>query len=123
MLKLAAIVLALLLTTPAPVYAIGKVVGPGCAFEWDANTETDLEGYRLYLAQVPGGYTAPPVDVGNVTTFTCADAGVELREGQWFVVATAYDLAGNESGYSNEVPFVFDATAPVSPGTIRINKK
>ena len=105
-----------------PAEAVGKVVGPGCYFTWDANTETDLEGYKLYLGPTTGSY-GTPVDVGNVTTFTCLAAGVENSEGQYFVAVTAYDLAGNESGFSNEVPFAFDANAPSAPIGAGVEKK
>ena len=78
-------------------------------FEWDANTEPDLAGYRLYYKTGSSG--APydgtgategnsPTDVANVTTYTLTG----LTDGiDYFFVVTAYDTEDLESEYSNEV--------------------
>ncbi len=83
---------------------------------WDANTETDLAGYKLYYKidssgppyEGTGADQGPsPVDIplSNLSdpnnpelTITGLDAG-----NIYFLVLTAYDTEGNESGYSNEV--------------------
>ncbi len=66
---------------------------------WDANTESDLAGYRVYVGTVSGVY-GPPIDVGNVTTYKVTN----LSEGQtYFFGVKAYDTSGNESGFSSEV--------------------
>jgi hypothetical protein len=66
---------------------------------WDADTEPDLEGYRLYYGTGPGVYDHS-VDVHHVTNYTLTG----LTQGQtYYIVATAYDTSHNESGYSNEV--------------------
>lgn len=85
---------------------------------WDANTEADLSGYKVYYKTVsPGspynGTSATegnaPIDVGNVTQFTLND----LTDGQtYYFVVTAYDLSNNESGYSNEVQSAPGTTPP-----------
>ena len=68
---------------------------------WNANTESDLAGYKIYRATTSGGYGAPIATLqGNVTTFIAS--GLQLGTTYYFVV-TAYDLAGNESPISNEV--------------------
>ncbi len=68
---------------------------------WDANTESDLAGYKIYRADASGGYGAPIATVqGNVTTYIAA--GLQVGTTYFFVI-TAYDSAGNESAYSNEV--------------------
>ncbi|MDY6790272.1 MAG: fibronectin type III domain-containing protein [Thermodesulfobacteriota bacterium] len=83
---------------------------------WDANTETDLAGYKLYYkTDTPGSpyngtgadQGASPVDIplGSLSdpnnpefTITGLDASHI-----YFLVLTAYDTEENESGYSNEV--------------------
>ena len=73
--------------------------------EWDANTEPDLAGYKLYCGAASGSYDTV-IDVGNSTTYTLTD----LPAGRtYYIAATAYNTAGLESGYSNEV--VFDASS------------
>jgi hypothetical protein len=68
---------------------------------WGANKETDLAGYKVYRATASGSYGAPIATLpGSVTTYQAT--GLEFGKTYFFVV-TAYDIAGNESGYSNEV--------------------
>ncbi|MBW2562649.1 MAG: fibronectin type III domain-containing protein [Deltaproteobacteria bacterium] len=83
---------------------------------WDKNTETDLAGYKLYYKADSAGSPydgtgsdqgPSPVDIPLNTlsdpdnpefTITGLDAGHI-----YFLVLTAYDTEGDESGYSNEV--------------------
>jgi len=77
---------------------------------WDANTEPDLNGYKIYYGTTSGSYPSS-VAVGNVTTHTVTG----LTDGQtYYFVATALDTYGNESGYSNELPYAV-------PGVPEIN--
>lgn len=88
----------------------GPEEGPGAGpnsitLAWDAPTThidgsplADLAGYKLYYGTESGDYTED-LDVGNFTS--CSIDG--LSPGTWYFVVTAYDLYGNESGYSNEV--------------------
>ena len=68
---------------------------------WNANTESDLAGYKIYRATTSGGYGAPIATVqGNITTYIATG----LQSGTtYFFVITAYGSAGNESLRSNEV--------------------
>jgi hypothetical protein len=68
---------------------------------WNANTDSDLAGYKIYRATTSGGYGAPIATLqGNITTYIAAG----LQSGTtYFFVITAYDNAGNESLFSNEV--------------------
>jgi hypothetical protein len=65
---------------------------------WDANTETDLKGYKVYYGSASGSYSET-IDVGNVTTYTVPN----LEVGIYFFAVTAYNASGLESGFSNEV--------------------
>ncbi len=61
---------------------------------WDANTETNIAGYKIHYGSVEGIYT-DVVDVGNVLTYT-----LPLNVGKYFITVTAYDTSLNESDYS-----------------------
>ena len=89
-------------------------------FKWDKNTEDDLAGYRLYQSDISGEFTMPPIediasDVDTVTTEI--DATTDI-----YFVLTAYDLTGNESGYSNQVVLEYDNNAPYPPTGFHIDK-
>lgn len=99
--------------------AIGIMVVSGCLFAaqiqvtWNANTEEDLAGYRLYVGTASGQY-GEPVDVGNLTEHTMQIAP-QYGTTYYFAV-TAYDTSGNESGYSDEASlFIQDGVPPAKP--------
>ncbi|MFB3924899.1 MAG: CFI-box-CTERM domain-containing protein [Syntrophales bacterium] len=66
---------------------------------WAANNEPDVAGYKVYYGSGSRQYSSS-VDVGNQTSYTIS--GLEDSKPYYFAV-TAYDSAGNESDYSNEV--------------------
>jgi len=66
---------------------------------WDANTEDDLAGYKVYYGTSSGNYEQP-IDVGNVTEYELKG----LNEGiTYYIALTAYDTSNNESEKSDEV--------------------
>ena len=68
---------------------------------WDANTDLDLAGYKVYRATASGAYGASIATLsGNVTSYISASLQVGTT---YFFTVTAYDTAGNESLHSNEV--------------------
>lgn len=99
---------------------------------WNANSETDLAGYRIYYSKKSRGEAnghSPryeySFEVGKqITTFTVPN----LAPGTYYVALTAFDLSGNESPFSEEksisIPEVIigpdSPGAPVVPGNIRI---
>jgi hypothetical protein len=68
---------------------------------WNASTESDLTGYKVYRGTGSGTYGAPLATLPKtMTNYTVAG----LQNGTtYFFVITAYDSSGNESTYSNEV--------------------
>jgi hypothetical protein len=79
---------------------------------WDANSEADLAGYRIYYGTTSGNYSTT-VDVGRVTTCTISN----LAAGQtYFFAAKAYNASGTLSGYSTEVSYTVPI-ANASPST------
>lgn len=89
---------------------------------WDANTETDLAGYKLYQASSTGGVcgvfsVVQPAILKPATTTSVTG----LVDGAYCWKLTAYDTVGNESGFSNTVTFQADTTPPAAPrATLRI---
>lgn len=67
---------------------------------WDANTERNLGGYRLYYGLASRSYSST-IDVGNQTRYTVSD--LDDNRTYYFAV-TAYNNRNTfESGFSNEV--------------------
>jgi fibronectin type III domain protein len=64
---------------------------------WDAKTEPEIVGYRVYYQGVI--HDLRSIDVGNVTTYTVTD----LDPDTYYFCVTAYDTPGNETGCSNVV--------------------
>lgn len=88
-----AICLLIMLTLSHFCYSdIEKVV-----IQWDANSESDLAGYQVYYGNTSGEYDSL-FDVGNITNYLI-DVKTDMM---YFFAVTAYDTAGNESGFSNE---------------------
>jgi hypothetical protein len=66
---------------------------------WDANTEADLVGYRLYYGTAAQAYSQM-IDVGENTQVTVSN----LSQGvTYYFAVTAYALQGAESDFSNEI--------------------
>jgi hypothetical protein len=102
---------------PAQLFAAGAAKA-----SWNANTEPDLAGYKIYYGLSSGNYTIS-INVGNVTQYTVN----QLTEGLiYYFVVTAYDTAGNESAYSQEVsaeiPLV-DHTPPAISSFRAVNQQ
>lgn len=75
---------------------------------WNANTETDLAGYKIYYGTSSRSYGAP-IDVGNQTSYTVTGLNTQT----YYFAVTAYNSLGSESGYSIEVSKNFgDTIAP-----------
>ena len=87
---------------------------------WDANTESDLSGYKVYYGTESGAYDKV-VNVGNITSQKIEN----LTDGQtYYFVVTAYDASGNESSFSAEVNIVVqapqDTEAPKAPVNVKV---
>ncbi len=109
--KVSLLALALLLS---PMVAYGAAV----TLAWDANTESDLKGYIIHYGTTSGEYSEI-VDVAKNSSGWSSGCGPvydpfqtecceytlrDLEEGEtYYLAAKAYDGAGNESAYSEEL--------------------
>ena len=82
---------------------------------WDKNKELDVVGYKVYYGKASRTYSYC-IDVGKVTEYKIP---ILLEGSVFYFAVTAYDSAGNESGYSNEViikksnvPFLLGSNYP-----------
>lgn len=87
-------------TIPVSLTLSGATAGTA-TLSWNANTESDLAGYKIYRATASGAYGAPVATLSSTATSYVA-TGLQTGTTYFFVI-TAYDSAGNESTYSNEV--------------------
>jgi len=65
---------------------------------WDANSEANLSGYKVYYGTASRTYLAPIV-LAKQTAYTFTG----LAPGTYYFAVTAYDTSGSESDFSNEV--------------------
>lgn len=87
-----ATVLTILLSAPC-------VLSEAVTVSWDANSEADLIGYRVYYGNESRQYHSD-LYVGSATSYKFYD----LEGNQtWYFAVTALDYAGNESDLSDEV--------------------
>lgn len=91
----------------------GNVYGAQVDLAWDSSDDPSVVGYRLYWGSRSRQYTML-ADVGDSTGETVSN----LRAGAtYYFAATARDIYGNESGYSNEVSYTVPdgCTYSISP--------
>ena len=81
--------------------ALNSIAGE-IGLAWDANSEDDLKGYRLYWGSESGNYNNMK-DVGNVTNYKITDIPNGVKH---FFVVTAYNNDNKESSFSYEINHV-----------------
>ena len=81
---------------------------------WNANTETNLKGYKVYYGTTSGGPYNGAVSSEGASPISLLLSSLSspnnpeftvhgLPEGKYYFVVTAFNSEGLESGYSNEV--------------------
>ena len=101
--------------TEPPGPPTGLVATPAeleAQLSWNANSEPDLAGYRVYRSTTQGsGYEEVTSALITDTSYTDPVGA----EGTCYYVVTAEDVAGNESGYSNEASVTLENEPPAAP--------
>jgi hypothetical protein len=80
---------------------------------WDANSEQDLNGYKIYYGMASRTYDQS-MDVGPVVNY---DVTGLLPGVIYYFAVTAHNNSGSESGYSNEATYV-SGTVPIVTGPV-----
>ena len=105
-----------LLLNASPSFAqSGPIITSDCQIAWDANSEADLVGYRLYAETNPGVYGVPTSILAPTTSAKCSSLNIKTN-GQYYLAISAYDTTGNESLISYSVPFYLQL--PIAPTVI-----
>ncbi len=86
--------------------SVSLVFSASVTVSWDANTEVDLEGYKVYYGLESRNYSEV-LDVGNANSVAFSELNADQT---YFFSVTAYDLTGNESPFSDEVSAAITAT-------------
>lgn len=91
-----------------------NAIEKGYTLTWDANTETDLKGYKVYVGTVSGQYTKV-AELGKITSYNGVINVPDDKLTNIYAVVTAFDNDLLESDYSNEVTAKYDTRIPPSP--------
>lgn len=93
-----------------------------CTFAWDQVVDSDVKGYRLYSSVTSDGQVKgtnfTDILVTALPDQTKPTYGIVCNEGSYWKV-TVYDVAGNESDFSNQVQV--PNVAPLIPKNFRLN--
>lgn len=88
-----------------PTLVIGPTTPGKVKLAWDASPSQGVQGYRVYWGERSKQYTGMTLVDGAQNTATEI---ANLTPGKtYYFSATAYNAAGDESGYSNEVSKAF----------------
>ena len=108
-------------TAPAAPTALAATAGDTTIdLTWNANSENDLAGYKLFRSETAGGpYTQ--IGTGLLTGTAATDTG--LTNGTtYYYVLTAVDVWNNESGDSNEASTTPEPGVNPQPGQVILSE-
>ncbi len=104
----------IVLLTSFLAFSYGAACAQSVTISWNANTESTLAGYKVYMGTAPRVY-GTPVTLGKVTSYLKSN----LAAGTYYFAVTAYNTSGVQSSYSTEVTVTVkpaDTTRPTISG-------
>ena len=107
-------ILSLLLTVGMLCSTVHLAEADTVTLGWNRNTETDLAGYRLHYGNSPRAQATYSQTV-PINNKYATSRELTLPDGVYYFALTAVDLAGNESGFSNEVMAEISEVTPPPP--------
>jgi len=119
--KIKPTVLCGLLLTLFLLAPINLAFAGSATISWNANTESDLAGYKVYYGTASRTGSDPKtcglcgystnINVGNVRTYTISS----LTNGMtYYFSVSAYDTSNNESAFSSQVSKLISTTADLN---------
>lgn len=105
--------LCLLLAAGAVLSVTGVLASPHVTLAWDPSVSSSVAGYRLYYGVSSRVYTNV-IDVGSANSATVSNL---VDSTTYFFAVTAYDVAGLESDFSDEISY----TVPSPVSLLRIS--
>jgi hypothetical protein len=79
---------------------------------WSQSSDTNVIGYNIYYGTTSGNYTSK-VTAGNVSAVTISNLTAGAT---YYFVATDFDAKGDESAFSQQIPFIVPGVLTLSPG-------
>ena len=83
-------------------FLFSSAIAHGAYLRWNANTEEDVAGYKIYYGTSSDNYNWI-VSVANDTQQYDLSNLYLYEDVSYYIAITAYDSAGNESGLSSEL--------------------
>lgn len=90
---------------------------------WSPNNEADLAGYKVHRGTESRNYDFSVVVIAPDTSVVISEL---LAGTEYFFAVTAFDTAGNESGFSSEVSITIpipDTDPPDIPQNLRVAQR
>ncbi|HTX22246.1 MAG TPA: fibronectin type III domain-containing protein [Candidatus Aquilonibacter sp.] len=92
--------------------SLHRAAAASVSLAWNPSSDTNVVGYNVYYGTTSGDYTGK-VQAGNVSAITISNLTCGTT---YYFAATAFDSAGNESGFSNEAQFIVPGVLALSAG-------
>lgn len=93
------------------MFACGAALAKDAKFTWDRSDDPSVTGYKVHWGNASRTYSNS-ADAGNNTEYTLT--GIEEGK-EYYFTTTAYNSAGTESDYSNEIRLAADGTVESTP--------
>jgi len=90
-------------------FSAGLVQAAEVTLQWNPSTDTTVTGYKINYGTAPATYQTS-INVGNQTTYTVTGLG----SGTFYFAVSAYNAAGIQSSFTNEVSKALASTPPSS---------